>query len=209
MSNNVQTDDFAEKNGISKEILEIARKYALSIVFHTRGFMEFAMSMMDYLGEDICCICKDLYYELYQVALTKGFYLDGREDVAKISEDYLISCYYQEKKEKRKAERKREEEFRSNIDELQFLIDKCRNSDRFKQMLDFVGKFRYLAPYNAMLVEMQLPGAKLVLTGKRWREYGRRVRPNAQQLITLYPFGHRMAFTMMTHYWQLIHMEAT
>lgn len=189
MANNVHTNDFAKQNGISKEMLQIARKYALSIVFHTHGFMEFAMSMMDYLGEDICCICKALYYELYQVALTQGFYLDGREDVEKISEEYLVNCYYQEKEEKREAERKREEEFRNNVDELQFLIDEYRNSDRFKQMLDFVGKFKYLAPYNAMLVEMQLPGAKLVLTGKKWREYGRRVKPNAQQLITLYPFG--------------------
>lgn len=189
MVNNVHTNDFAKQNGISKEMLQIARKYALSIVFHTHGFMEFAMSMMDYLSEDICCICKALYYELYQVALTQGFYLDGREDVEKISEEYLVNCYYQEKEEKREAERKREEEFRNNVDELQFLIDEYRNSDRFKQMLDFVGKFKYLAPYNAMLVEMQLPGAKLVLTGKKWREYGRRVKPNAQQLITLYPFG--------------------
>ncbi len=182
-------EDITEQNGISKEILLIARNYALSIVFHTRGFMDFAMSMMDYLGEDICCICKCLYYELYQVALTNGFYLDGREVVDKFREDYLIECYYQDKEEKRKAERKREEEFRNNVDELQFLIDQCRNSDRFKKMLDFVGKFRYLAPYNAMLVEMQLPGAQLVLTGKRWREYGRKVKPNAQQLITLFPFG--------------------
>ena len=190
MTNNDHTIDFAEKNGISKEMLQIARKYALSIVFHTRGFMEFAMSMLDYLGEDYCCICKDLYYEFYDVAFTNGFYLEGREDVEKFSEEYLLNCYYQEKEAKRKAEREREEEFRSNVDELQFLIDECRNSDRFKQLLDFVGKFRYLAPYNAMLVEMQLPGAKLVLTGKKWREeYGRRVKPNAQQLITLYPFG--------------------
>ena len=58
MANN---DDYAEKNGISKEMLQIARKYALSIVFHTHGFTDFAMSMMDYLGEDICCICKELY----------------------------------------------------------------------------------------------------------------------------------------------------
>lgn len=182
-------DDYADKNGISKEMLQIARQYALSIVFYTHGFMEFAMSMMDYLGEDYCCICKALYYELYQVALTRGFYLDGREEVEKIGEDYLLNCYYQERERKREVEREREEEFRNNVDELQFLIDECRNSDRFKQIIDFVGKFNYLAPYNAMLVEMQLPGAKFVLTGKKWREYGRRVKPNAQQLITLLPFG--------------------
>ena len=189
MTNNFHTEDIAEQNGISKEMLLIARKYALSIVFHTHSFKEFAMSMLDYLGEDYCCICKGLYYEFYDVALTKGFYLDGRDDVEKFSEENLLNCYYQEKEERRNAERKREEEFRSNIDELQFLVDECRKSDRFQQMLDFVGRFRYLAPYNAMLVDMQLPGAKLVFTGKKWREYGRRIKPNAQQLITLYPFG--------------------
>ena len=186
MANN---DDYAEKNGISKEMLQIARKYALSIVFHTHGFTDFAMSMMDYLGEDICCICKELYYELYQVALTRGFYLDGCEDVEKFSEEYLVNCYYQRKEKKRQAEREREAEFRNNVDELQFLIDEYRKSDKFQQMLNFVCKFRYLAPYNAMLVQLQLPGATLVLTGKKWREYGRKVKPNAQQLITLYPFG--------------------
>ncbi len=182
-------EDIAEQNGISEEMLKIARNYALSIVFHTRGFMDFALSMMDYLGEDICCLCKGLYYELYQVALANGFYLDGRDVVERFSEDYLVDCYYKDKEEKRNAEKEREEEFRSNVDELQFLIEECRNSERFKEMLEFVGKFKYLAPYNAMLVEMQLPGAELVLTGKKWREYGRCIKPNAQQLITLLPFG--------------------
>ena len=137
-------EDIAVQNGISKEMLQIARNYALSIVFHTRGYMDFALSMMDYLGEDICCICKELYSELYQIAFTKGVYLDGREVVNRFSEDYLLNCYYQDKEEKCKAEKEREEEFRSNVDELQFLVEQCRNSERFKQMLDFVGKFRYL-----------------------------------------------------------------
>lgn len=189
MTNNNQIEDIAKQNGISEEMLQIAKNYALSIVFHTRGFMDFALSMMDYLGEDICCICKGLYFELYQIALTNGFYLDGREEVDSFSEDYLVDCYYKDKEKKLKAEKEREEEFKSNVDELQFLVEQCRNSERFKQMLDSVGKFGYLAPYNAMLVDMQLPGAKLVLPGKKWREYGRKVKPNAQQLITLFPFG--------------------
>lgn len=189
MTNNNHIENIAERNGISDEMLKIARNYALSIVFHTRGFMDFALSMMDYLGEDICCICRGLYYELYQIALTNGFYLDGREVVDSFSEDYLVDCYYKDKEKKLKAEKEREEEFKSNVDELQFLVEQCRNSQRFKQMLDSVGKFGHLAPYNAMLVDMQLPGAKLVLPGKKWREYGRKVKPNAQQLITLFPFG--------------------
>lgn len=189
MAYNKQIEDIAEKYGISTDLLKIAREYALSIIFHTRSFMDFALSMMDYLGEDICCICKELYCEFYQVAFTNGFHLDGSEVVDSFSLDYLVNCYYKEKENKLKAEKEREEEFKSNVDELQFLVEQCRSSKRFKEMLDFVGKFGYLAPYNAMLVDMQLPGAKLVLTGKKWREYGRKVKPNAQQLITLFPFG--------------------
>lgn len=56
-------------------------------------------------------------------------------------------------------------------------------------MLDFIGSFPYLAPYNAMLVQMQKPGATFVLTGKKWAEYGRQPKLNGQKLIVLKPFG--------------------
>ena len=51
-------------------------------------------------------------------------------------------------------------------------------------------RFRKLAPYNAMLVEMQRPGAKYVQTERQWREiYGRVIKPNARPLVILVPFG--------------------
>lgn len=56
-------------------------------------------------------------------------------------------------------EQAREKEFKENINELQFLVKSYRNSSGFKKLLDFVGHFPYLAPYNAMLVQMQKPGA--------------------------------------------------
>ena len=70
-----------------------------------------------------------------------------------------------------------------------YLLRNYRNSIEFKKLLNFVGRFSYLAPYNAMLVQMQKPGATFVFNGKKWKEYGRRPKVNAQKLIILKPFG--------------------
>ena len=43
--------------------------------------------------------------------------------------------------------------------------------------------------YNAWLVQVQRPEAHRVATQERWRRVGRRIRPGAQRLITLQPFG--------------------
>lgn len=83
----------------------------------------------------------------------------------------------------------REQEFKENIDELQFLVKSYRRSEEFQKLLNFIGHFHYLAPYNAMLVQMQKPGATFVFNGKKWQEYGRRPKINAQKLIILKPFG--------------------
>ena len=83
----------------------------------------------------------------------------------------------------------REKEFKENIDELQFLVKSYRDSNEFQKMLDFIGRFPYIAPYNAMLAQMQKPGATFVLTGKKWAEYGRQPKLNGQKLIVLKPFG--------------------
>ena len=70
-----------------------------------------------------------------------------------------------------------------------YLLRNYRNSIEFKKLLNFVGRFSYLAPYNAMPVQMQKPGATFVFNGKKWKEYGRRPKVNAQKLIILKPFG--------------------
>ena len=70
-----------------------------------------------------------------------------------------------------------------------YLVRNYRNSIEFKKLLNFVGRFSYLAPYNAMPVQMQKPGATFVFNGKKWKEYGRRPKVNAQKLIILKPFG--------------------
>ena len=68
-------------------------------------------------------------------------------------------------------------------------VKRYRKSENFKKMLDFYASFPYLGVYNAALVEQQRPGAKLVLTVKKWKElYDRKIKPNARPVIILLPF---------------------
>ena len=184
-----EMDTILEKNLVSEEQINEARRYAICILFDTQNFEEFAISMIGCMGEEICPLCKDLYKELYQVAFTRGFKMDGPEIVDSISEGYLLQTFRDFKEKEKQEELARAVEFKENIDELQFLVRRQRDSKEFKKMLDFVGRSRHIAPYNAMLVEMQRPGATFVFSGKGWRDYGRRVKPKAQQLITLQNFG--------------------
>lgn len=64
-----------------------------------------------------------------------------------------------------------------------------RDSEKFEELLHFCVKLNTLGSYNAMLVKMQCPGAKYVLSRQRWAEYNRRLRPNARPLMILAPFG--------------------
>lgn len=81
------------------------------------------------------------------------------------------------------------QDFKDNIDELQFLVREYRKTEHFRKMLDFISKCNWLAPYNAMLVEMQLPGAFMVMNGSDWKKFNRRPKPNARRLVTLMSFG--------------------
>lgn len=64
-----------------------------------------------------------------------------------------------------------------------------RNSEKFKELLQFCVKLNTLGSYNAMLVKMQCPEARYVLPRKRWAEYNRQLKPNARPLMILAPFG--------------------
>ncbi len=177
-----------DESNLKIDLVE-ARRYALCVLFETRSFVDFAVSLIDCMGIEICPLCKDLYKELYQIAFSKGFHMESEQDVDAFTEEYLLDAFIRFKEDQKFKEEYREEDFKENIDELQFLIRRYRDTDEFKNMLDFVGRFHYLAPYNAMLVEKQKPGAKFVFPGKVWRDYGRTIKPNAQQLITLKNFG--------------------
>ena len=77
-------------------------------------------------------------------------------------------------------------DFESEIDELYNNVGEYRKSAKFRKILDFCSKFRSVAPFNAMLIELQRPGCELILTGRQWLlRFNRMIRPNAQPLLYL------------------------
>jgi len=79
---------------------------------------------------------------------------------------------------------------RHALDELFNLVRKYRTGKSFRELVDFVSRFRFYKPYNGMLLHIQRPGATFVAPTHRWAEkYGRIVKPNANPLLILQPKG--------------------
>ena len=51
---------------------------------------------------------------------------------------------------------------RSALDELFQLAGEYKNTKEYRELLDFVGRFRFYSPYNAMLIYTQMPSASAV-----------------------------------------------
>ncbi len=83
-----------------------------------------------------------------------------------------------EKEEKKKRNRL--------LNELFAAIKKYYKSTEFKNLLDLATKFPNLKPYNAMLIEAQMPGARYVLTAEKWKkEFHRSIKHNGRPLVYL------------------------
>lgn len=179
-----------DKKQIPERIIQQVRNYAMCIVGTAPDFYHFAINMVDYIGVEYVSCCKDLYLELSQVIFTQSQHMDNPDVITNIADWEILDWYERFKKEqKEKDEHPDESEIKENIDELQHLVKEFRDSSRFQEMLDYVGRARHIAPYNAMLIQMQMPGSKFAFTGKGWREYDRMPKPNAHPLIVLKPFG--------------------
>lgn len=164
-----------------------AIKYASNIIPSTTSFIEFAVALTDYMGKDFIPYCKSVYMMLKSLLHSSNIMFATDTELSSFT-PAVIECEYNAFIERQKNE-KRRQEFKENIDELQFLVQNYRNSQEFQKLLNFVGQFNYLAPYNAMLVQMQKPGATFVFTGQKWQSYGRRPKINAQKIIILKSFG--------------------
>jgi hypothetical protein len=83
-----------------------------------------------------------------------------------------------------------EDAARRALDELFRVAGEYKSTKAYREVLDFVGRFRFYSPYNAMLVYIQMPGALYVAPAHRWLgQYRRRIRPGAHPLIILQPMG--------------------
>lgn len=58
-----------------------------------------------------------------------------------------------------------ETDINKKIDNLFYATNKYRRSTEFKELIDFCRRFHYLSPYNAMLIQIQRPGAIWKSTG--------------------------------------------
>lgn len=76
------------------------------------------------------------------------------------------------------------------LDELFSAAKKYRRSAEYMELMEFISRFHTYSPFNAMLVHVQMPGAKYVLTAKRWRDqHGRTPLEHAQPLVMLQPMS--------------------
>jgi hypothetical protein len=76
------------------------------------------------------------------------------------------------------------------LDDLFRHTQQYKSSQDYYDLMRFIGQFRLYAPFNAMLVHVQMPGATYVAPPHRWlREFGRRVKVGARPLVILQPKG--------------------
>ncbi len=79
---------------------------------------------------------------------------------------------------------------RRALDELFSVARQYNSSQAYLDLMKFVAGFRFYAPFNAMLVHVQMAGATFVAPPGRWRfTYGRRIKPDARPLVILQPMG--------------------
>lgn len=160
-------------------------KYALDLIAKVPSYEEFIFEMMDRFGTEEVRPYLGIYQSLISMPgwpdeIKKEFCFGPFDEPERLISKFYHWCDVREQKR----------QIKENIDQLQFHIEAYRQSDEYRMMRDFIGRFKYLAPYNAMMVDMQRPGAKLVLRASDWQKrHNRKIRPNAQKLIVLVPFG--------------------
>ncbi len=181
----MQTTNIQERTPSRKELLE----YAFNIIPRTPSFREFAVAIIDFMNEVNSSFIIDLYEELLHCAPLNDIIIDShfKEGL----DEYTFKRWYDEfNREHEEKIRKETYSLKENIDELIKRIDEYRISDKFYELISYVGKVRYLAPYNALLVNLQRPGTEIAFSIRRWQEeYGCYPKRNANPLIILVPFG--------------------
>jgi hypothetical protein len=90
-----------------------------------------------------------------------------------------------------------DEQYFSSDKDTRRLLDKLlqdssmyRQSQDYKNLLDFVGKLRDFAPFNAMLLHIQKPGLSYAATAGDWRtRFKRYPKEDARPLLIMWPFS--------------------
>lgn len=79
---------------------------------------------------------------------------------------------------------------RSLLDQLLTDSKLYRSTDSYKSLLDFVVRLRNVAPFNAMLLQLQKPGLTYAASAYDWEsKFNRHVKEDARPLLILWPFA--------------------
>ncbi|PUU86271.1 MAG: hypothetical protein CI948_2886, partial [Halanaerobium sp.] len=78
------------------------------------------------------------------------------------------------------------------LEQLNSRIDSVRESDEFKSMLQFLGKFHNYSYQNSILIQMQKPDASYVAGYKQWqKKFNRHVKKGEKAISILAPFTYK------------------
>lgn len=77
----------------------------------------------------------------------------------------------------------------TTLDELFEASASYRSSEDFFKLMQFIRRFPSLSPFNAFLIHMQNPGVEVVMTVRKWKLFGRKIKPYARPMVILVPFG--------------------
>jgi hypothetical protein len=79
---------------------------------------------------------------------------------------------------------------RRALDDLFTNARQYNSSGAYLELLQFITRFRFYSPFNAMLIHIQMPGARYVATARRWaEEFRRQVKIGARPIVILQPMG--------------------
>jgi hypothetical protein len=83
-----------------------------------------------------------------------------------------------------------EDEERSLLDQLLEDSRLYKSSADYLELLEFIARMRNMAPFNALLLQIQKPGMRFAASKHDWRErFGAEVKEDARPLLILWPFG--------------------
>jgi len=79
---------------------------------------------------------------------------------------------------------------RRALDDLFSVARRYNSSAAYFELMQFIGRFRFYSPFNAMLIHTQMAGARFVATPSRWRDdFSREVKAGARPIVILQPMG--------------------
>lgn len=156
--------------------------YGGQVLMMNQSFTEFSFSMMEHFGIELSEICADLYANLKKCLPKEITSKMDKASIFEINPSVLIDLYNVKLSQ---LDKEKEKVINSEIDELNFKIEGYRKSETFRERRDVAAKFHYQSPFNAYLVNLQFPGASLVLTQSQWKKYNRRPTVNARPILYL------------------------